>query len=88
MDNPLNSRAPSGDGLKFDVAGLQAYCDHLNRMNFVQANGWEYFVNQRTMPNGSLQRYVDRRDQVRSLPPRLVQQATEALAPPRQPYAG
>lgn len=87
MDNPLTLRAPSGDGLKFDVAGLQAYCDHLNRMNFVQANGWEYFVNQRTMPNGVLQRYVDRRDHARAMPPRLVKQATEALSPPRQPYA-
>lgn len=92
MANPLDLRGmgPGDGGGRYDPEGLRAYCFRMNEMNFVIANGWEYFVNKRTMPDGKIQHYVDRRDHQHSMPPRLVQQAKAALTPPRelrQPYA-
>lgn len=90
MANPLDSRGmgPGDGGGKYDPEGLRAYCFNMNAMNFVIANGWEYFVNKRTLPNGKTQHYVDRRDGNRSLPPRLVSQAKAALVPPRDRHPG
>lgn len=89
MANPLAlTGANDGNPLKYDPEGLRAYCFRMNEMNFVQANGWEYFVNKRTLPNGKTQHYVDRRDGNRSLPPRLVSQAKAALIPPRDRHPG
>lgn len=88
MANPLDLRGKgSGDGggAKHTVDSLHQYCRDMNAMNFVIANGWEYFVNKRTLPNGNTQHYVDRRDGNRSLPPHLVSQAKAALVPSRQP---
>lgn len=92
MANPLDLMGArgGGGGERYDPEGLNAYCYTMNAMNFVIANGWEYFVNVRTLPSGKPQHYVDRRDHQRSMPPRLVQQAKAALTPPRetrQPYA-
>lgn len=91
MANPLDLRGvrqgDDGSGGKFDPQGLSAYCARMNAMNFVIANGWEYFVNRRTMPDGRIQHYVDRRDCHRSAPPQIARQAARALsaAPDRHP---
>lgn len=81
-------RQQTDDGGKFDPAGLESYCQRMNAHNFVQANGWEYFVNTRTLHDGTRQRYVDRRDCHRSMPRRLVSEARAALAPPKEPPFG
>ena len=87
MANPLDLRGMGpgdGDGGKYDPEGLRAYCFRMNEMNFVRANGWEYFVNRRTLPNGKVQHYVDRRDHQRTVPPQIARQAAKALEPPRE----
>lgn len=84
MANPLDQRgAGDGGGAKHTVDSLHQYCRDMNAMNFVIANGWEYFVNRRTLPDGRVQHYVDRRDGQRMMPASLVRQATAALSPPR-----
>lgn len=86
MANPLDLRGLSpDDGTKYDPEGLRGYCARMNAMNFVIANGWEYFVNRRKLPDGKVQHYVDRRDFRPDMPPRLVEQARAALSPPRHP---
>ena len=85
MANPLDLRGMSpGDGDRYDPEGLRAYCFKMNAMNFVIANGWEYFVNRRTLPDGKLQHYVDRRDGQGAMPASIVKQARAALVPPRE----
>ena len=90
MANPLDLRGATADDSpgKYDPEGLRAYCATMNAMNFVQANGWEYFVNKRTLPNGKVQHYVDRRDGQRFMPRSLVNQARAALVPPRDRHPG
>lgn len=90
MANPLDLRGFSGgeEAGTYDPEGLRAYCAKMNAMNFVIANGWEYFVNRRTLPDGKLQHYVDRRDGRQNYPPQLVQQARKALEPPRDRHPG
>ena len=90
MANPLDLRGmgPGDGGGRYDPEGLRAYCFRMNEMNFVIANGWEYFVNRRTLPDGKLQHYVDRRDGHRSVPPQIARQAAKALEPPREPPFG
>lgn len=84
MANPLDLYAVAAhSGVKYDPEGLRAYCARMNAMNFVIANGWEYFVNRRTLPDGRVQHYVDRRDGQRMMPASLVRQAAAALSPPR-----
>lgn len=87
MSNPLDLRGmrAGDDGGSYDPEGLRAYCAQMNAMNFVQANGWEYFVNKRTLHNGKVQHYVDRRDGQRAMPASIVRQASAALVPPRHP---
>lgn len=87
MANPLDLRGmgPGDSGGAYDPEGLRAYCFKMNAMNFVQANGWEYFVNRRTLPSGKLQHYVDRRDCQQTMPAGIVRQARDALVPPREP---
>lgn len=93
MANPLDLRGlgPGDDGGnsgKYDPEGLRACCAKMNAMNFVIANGWEYFVNKRTLPDGKTQHYVDRRDGHRTVPPQIARQAAKALEPPREPPFG
>ena len=92
MANPLDLRGmgpgDDGSGGKYDPEGLRAYCFRMNEMNFVQANGWEYFVNKRVLPNGKAQHYVDRRDGRQDIPRQITCQATAALVPPREPPFG
>lgn len=73
------NQANDDEGGKYDPEGLRAYCARMNAMNFVIANGWEYFVNRRTLPDGRPQHYVDRRDCYRSVPPQIARQAAKAL---------
>lgn len=90
MANPLDLYGVRGDedGGKFDPEGLRAYCARMNAMNFVIANGWEYFVNKRTLPDGKTQHYVDRRDGRQDIPRQIVKQASAALVPPRDRHPG
>lgn len=90
MANPLDLRGlgGGGEGGTYDPEGLRAYCAKMNAMNFVIANGWEYFVNKRTLPDGKLQHYVDRRDGQQSFPRQIVEQARKALEPPRERHPG
>lgn len=87
MANAIIERRNGGDdgGAKHTVESLHQYCRDMNAMNFVIANGWEYFVNKRTLPDGKLQHYVDRRDGQQGFPRQIVKQAREALVPPREP---
>lgn len=88
--NAIIERRNNGDsgGAKHTVESLHQYCRDMNAMNFVIANGWEYFVNRRTLPDGRLQHYVDRRDHVMSAPRQMVQQAKTALEAPRDRHPG
>lgn len=90
MANPLDLRGmdPGDGGGRYDPEGLRAYCFRMNEMSFVQANGWEYFVNRRTLPNGKLQHYVDRRDGQRTIPPQIARQAARALSAPPERHPG
>ena len=92
MANPLDLRGmgpgDDGGGGKYDPEGLRAYCARMNAMNFVIANGWEYFVNKRTLPDGKIQHYVDRRDGRQDFPRQIVKQASAALVPPRDRHPG
>lgn len=87
MSNPLTVSNPA-PFYKQSLDDLQAYADRLNRMGFVMANGWEYFINTRTMPDGSAQRYLERRDCRRDIPQQVARQAARALEAPREPAFG
>ena len=87
MSNPLTVNNPA-PFCKQSLGDLQAYADRLNGMNFVRANGWEYFINQRTMPDGTVQRYLDRRDAQRTVPPQIARQAAKALSAPHDRHPG
>jgi hypothetical protein len=90
-DNAIMARrngGGDGGGAKHTVESLHQYCRDMNAMNFVIANGWEYFVNRRTLPDGKVQHYVDRRDGRQEMPRQIARQAAAALVPPREPPFG
>lgn len=41
---------------------LEAYADELNERNFTKAMGWRWFVGTRKHPDGSEERYLDRKE--------------------------
>lgn len=59
--NPLALRAPIGGGGGIGREGLELYAAQLNEMNFSRACGYHWFINERLMPNGTTQAYLDRR---------------------------
>ena len=54
--------AQEAQGTGRPATSLQAYADELNGKNFSKLNAWHWFINRRTLEDGTTERYLDRTD--------------------------
>jgi hypothetical protein len=60
MTNPLLANMQSNFG-SMGIEALQDYADHLNRMNFSTLLGYHWCISERTLEDGTLERFLDRK---------------------------
>lgn len=73
MTNPLLSKQSPASPRNSNW--MQSYCTRMNAKRFVRESGWVYFVNRRRHDDGTVEEFIDKKEEPLRLSSEMVKQA-------------